>query len=132
MNTFNEDMQSGNLMKEEPRTRTLMEEADSYLRENPIPVLLGAVAVGVVVGLMVGSMEESRRRDPMRAFIDDLADGVRDRLKPWQRKARRAYASSSERVADAVHDAVERAKNIDVDPVVAPMAAWWKRIWNCG
>jgi len=131
MNTFNEDMQTGNLPKEEPPPRRLMQETDAYFRENPIPILLGAVAVGVVVGIFVASLEESRRRDPLREFIDDITEGVRGRLKPWQRKARRAYASSSERVADAVHDAVERARK-DVDPVVAPVAAWWKRIWSCG
>lgn len=98
---------------------------DAYLRENPIPAIIGAVAVGVAVGFLVALRETSRHREPVRGFFDDLAEGVRDRMKPLQQKARRAYANSSGRVTDAVHDAMDRARKLDVDPGV-----WWRRFWS--
>ena len=107
------------------RGQDLVRETENYVRGNPIPTLLGAVAVGVAIGLLARALERQREPEPLRDAVNDL----RAMLKPLAKKTRKAYADSSHAVHDAVANAVERAKDLDVDDYVDPVARWWKRLW---
>ena len=107
------------------RTQDLVREAESYVRGNPVPAILGAVAIGIVIGLVARSLEREREPEPIRDALDDL----RAMLKPLAKKTRKAYANSSHAVHDAVNHAVERARDLDVEHYADPVAKWWKRLW---
>jgi hypothetical protein len=107
------------------RGQDLVRETENYVRGNPIPAILGAVAVGIVIGLVARSLEREREPEPIRDALNEL----RGILKPLAKKTRGAYANSSHAVQDAVHGAVERARDLDVEHYVDPVAKWWKRLW---
>jgi len=103
----------------------LARQAENYVRANPIPALIGAVAVGFALGLISRSLEKQREPEPIR----DALNEIRSLLKPLAKKTRKAYAESSDTVREAVEHAVERAKELDVDRYVDPLSSWWKRLW---
>jgi hypothetical protein len=105
------------------RAQDLLRETDNQIRANPIPAVLVALGVGIAIGLLSRLIEPpARRREPLHDALDD----IRSLLATGARKGRSAYAHSAEAVRDAVEQAVEKARDIDVDPV----AKWWKRIWS--
>lgn len=107
------------------RGQDLVRETENYVRGNPIPALLGAIGVGIVIGLVARSLERQREPEPIRDAVNEL----RAILKPLAKKSRSAYAHSTDAVQDAVHHAVDRARDLDVEQYVDPVAKWWKRFW---
>ena len=103
----------------------LVRQTENYVRANPLAALLGAVAVGFALGLISRSLESPREPEPIR----DALNEIRAMLKPLAKKTRKAYADSSDVVRDAVEQAVEKAKDLDVDRYVDPLSGWWKRLW---
>jgi ElaB/YqjD/DUF883 family membrane-anchored ribosome-binding protein len=104
------------------RGEEMIRDTDRYVRENPIPVLLGAVAVGFLLGIAVHKLEQERKAEPLH----DALDEIRSFLKPLAKKARRAAAES----AEAVRGAANRVREVDVDSCAAPMAGWWRKLWS--
>ena len=47
------------------RAGEILRNTDHYVRENPVPVILGAVAVGFVIGLAVRSLDHDRKAAPI-------------------------------------------------------------------
>ena len=104
----------------------LVRQTENYVRANPVPALIGAVAVGFVLGLAVRSLEPEREAEPLRDALNDL----RGMLKPLKKKTSKAYANSSDTVREAVEQALDRAKDLHVERYVDPVAGWWKKLWN--
>jgi len=100
----------------------LLRQTENYVRGNPIPALLGAVAFGVAIGLVARSLETRREPEPLQDALNEL----RGLLGPLGKKTRKAYAETSDAVLEAVEQAVDRARDLDLDPV----AGWWKRLWS--
>lgn len=110
----------------ENRPQDFLREAEDYVRTNPIPALLGAVAVGFALGLVARSLESRREPEPIR----DALNEIRSMLGPLAKKTRQAYSDSSDAVREAVEHAVEAAKDFEMDRCVAPVTGWWKRLWS--
>ena len=105
------------------RAHDLLCETDNCIRANPIPAVLTALGVGFALGLATRLLElPDRKPEPLRDALDDL----RALLATGAKRGKRAYADSAEAVRDAVEHAVEKARDLDVDPV----ANWWKRLWS--
>ena len=105
------------------RAHDLLRETDNAIRANPIPAVLAALGVGFAIGLATRLLEiPERKPEPLRGALDDL----RALLASGAKRGQRAYADSAEAVRDAVEHAVEKARDLDVDPV----ANWWKRLWS--
>ncbi len=104
----------------EDRASDLARQADAALRENPIPAIITAVAIGFGVGLLVRALQPAPH--PLRDYFDETSDYVRSSLKPLKKKAKRAYKNS----AKVAHDLAEEIRDVDLDPV----ANWWKRLWS--
>ena len=104
------------------RAHDLLRETDNAIRANPIPAVLTALGVGFALGLATRLLElPERKPEPLRDALDDL----RSLLATGAKRGKRAYADSAEAVRDAVEHAVEKARDLDTDPV----ANWWKRLW---
>jgi len=101
----------------------LLSETDNLIRANPIPAVVAAFGIGLALGLATRFIEgPERKSDHLRDALDDL----RTLLATGAKRGKRAYADSAEAVRDAVEHAVEKARDIEVDPV----AKWWKRLWS--
>jgi hypothetical protein len=105
---------------------TLTQRADHYVRENPVPAVLTALAIGFGLGLLARLLETDRRHAPVQDCLDDTSHWLGSVFAPVAKKTRRAYATSR----DAVEHAADRVRDIDVDDYVDPVAKWWKRLWS--
>ena len=109
---------------------SLSERADTYVRANPVPAILTAVAIGFGLGLMARLLEPDRRREPIRDCLDESSDWLGSLFNPVAKKTRRAYTTSSKAVRGVVEDAGDRIRDIDADDYIDPVVKWWKRLWS--
>ena len=107
-----------------------LRQAGTYVKENPIPTIIGALAIGFAVGLIARSMEHESHADRIRGRLEDTEDYLKSILRPIAKRSKRAYSKSAEAVRDAVESAVDRARDIDVEDYTDPVVSWWGRVWN--
>ena len=108
----------------ETKTQEMTRRADHYLRENPIPAVIGAIAIGLAIGLLVRASQPRRSRweqagNDMEGYWDSV-------IPPLTKRAKKAYGRSSH----AIHDAVEAVRDVDVDDYIDPVASWFQRLWR--
>ena len=107
---------------------TARERTEFFLRENPVPTVIGALAVGLAIGLAIRySSESSRRETEVKSPFGDVNLGVLSLpfLWPFFKSVQRRYEDS----AEAVKDGVDRIKHVDVDRYVKPLRKQW-RSWT--
>ena len=111
-----------NTQEAKERAQDLLRETDNCIRANPLPAIITALGVGFAIGVLTRWVEPAPRREPWQDVLDDIREG----LSSSARRGKKAYAQTSEAVRDAVEQAVEKARDIEVDPVLK----WWKRLWS--
>jgi len=101
------------------------ERTEFFLRENPVPTVLGALAIGVAIGLAIrysssSAEKEIEAKSPLANV--DLSILSLPFLWPFFKSLRRKYEESTDVVKDGVH----RLKKVDVDRYVKPLRKKWK------
>ena len=112
------------------------ERTEYFMRENPVPTILGALGIGIAIGLAIryASASESRSRATemeVKLPFGNLNWSVLSLpfLWPLFKSARKGYERSADAVADAMKDGVKRLKKIDVDRYAKPIRKSWK-VWR--
>lgn len=111
-----------NTQEAKDHAQVLLRETDNAVRANPVPAILTAIGIGFALGLLIRHFEQAPKREPWQEALDE----IRGALASSAKRGRKAYAHSADVVRDAVEQAVEKAREIDVDPV----AKFWKRLWS--
>jgi hypothetical protein len=124
------EQQSGVAGNLKEKAGEITQRADAYVRQNPVPALIGAVALGFAIGLLARSAEPHRRHEPIQDCLDETGDFFSSLFSPVAKKSRHAYSASSRAVRDAVDAASSKVKDVDVDDYVDPVVKWWKRLWS--
>lgn len=109
------------------RAGTARERTEFYLRENPVPTVLGALALGLAIGLAIryASSPDEREVEAKTPLGNmDLSVLTLPFLWPFFKTVRRKYEDS----ADVMKEKVDRLKKIDVDDYVKPLRKKW-RAW---
>jgi ElaB/YqjD/DUF883 family membrane-anchored ribosome-binding protein len=101
------------------------QRTELILRENPVPTVLGALALGLAIGLAIryaSSSEEKEvgAKNPLKD-VNWSAVSI-PFLWPFFKTVKRKYQDST----DAVKDSIDRVKDIDVDRYVKPLRKRWK------
>ena len=101
------------------------ERTEFFLRENPVPTVLGALALGVAIGLAIryassSSEKEVEVKSPLGNV--DLSILSLPFLWPLFKTVRSKYEDS----ADVVKEGIDRVKKVDVDRYVKPLRKRWK------
>jgi ElaB/YqjD/DUF883 family membrane-anchored ribosome-binding protein len=109
------------------RASVARERTEFFLRENPVPTVLGALALGVAIGLAIrysshSAEKEVEAKSPLGNV--DLSILSLPFLWPFFKSVRRKYEDSTE----AVKEGVDRLKKVDVDRYVKPLRKKW-RAW---
>ncbi len=114
--------------------REKLRQAGRYVRENPVPTVMGALALGLAIGLAVRLMERDKRSSRIGERLDETEEYIRSVLEPLAKKSKRTYTKTADSIREAVENAVERAKDIDVEEYTDPVVGWWQRFWKkcCG
>jgi len=106
------------------------ERTEYFVRENPVPVILGALGIGIAIGLAIryGSAGERKTEIEVKSPLGDLNWSVLSLpfLWPLFKSAREKYERSADAVTDAMKDGVKRLKKIDVDRYAKPIRKRWK------
>ena len=106
------------------------ERTEFFLRENPVPTVLGALALGLAIGLAIRYASRPDEPEPvtMRNALKhiDWSAASMPFLWPFFRRVRRRYDDSAEVVSDAVREGIDRVKEVDVDRYVKPLRKQWK------
>ena len=104
---------------------TARERTEFFLRENPVPTVIGALALGVAIGLAIrysssSSEKEVEAKSPLGNV--DLSILTLPFLWPLFKSMRQKYEDST----DVVKDGVDRLKKVDVNRYVKPLRKKWK------
>lgn len=101
------------------------ERTEMFLRENPVPMIIGALAIGLGIGLAIRYASRSGEKEvelktPLGRinwsmlslpFLWPLFRGMKDKF---------------EESAGAMRDGVEHVRNIDLDRYTKPIRKRWK------
>ena len=102
------------------------ERTEYFVRENPVPTILGALGLGIAIGLAIrfASTSERKAEIEVKSPLGDINWGVLSLpfLWPLFKSAREKYESS----AEAMKDGVKHLKKIDVDRYAKPIRKRWK------
>jgi ElaB/YqjD/DUF883 family membrane-anchored ribosome-binding protein len=105
------------------------ERTEFFLRENPVPTVLGALALGLAIGLAI--RYSSRPEEPSVSIKRALKEFDWNSIAPaflpgLMKSVKRSYADS----AEAVKDKLERVKDVDVDDYMKPLRKRWKKLFS--
>ena len=105
------------------------QRTEFFLRENPVPTILGALAIGLAIGLAIrysSSAEENEieaKPSPGNMHWGFLSLPF---LWPFVKSLKEKYRDS----AEAVKEGVDRARNIDIHRYTKPIRKRWKAQTN--
>jgi ElaB/YqjD/DUF883 family membrane-anchored ribosome-binding protein len=106
-----------------------LHRADVYVRQNPVPTILGALAVGFLIGVLVRSSEPTPR-SRWNSAREDAEDQLRDLLSSLGKKGKKAYKKSASAVRDGISDATDAVRSIDLDDYTDPVTSWLGKLWK--
>ncbi len=114
------------------QAKEALHRADEYVRENPVPMILGALAIGFALGLLVHHSEPTPRSrwDDVRDCVGDSEESLKDLLKAVAKQSRKAYKKGSGAVRGVVDDAKSKAHDIDLDDYTDPVTDWFRKLWK--
>ena len=101
------------------------ERTELFLRENPVPLILGALAAGLAIGLAIRYTATSEEKEvEVKSPLGRIDWGVLSLpfLWPIFKSLKEKYHDS----ADAVRDSVGRVKKIDIERYTKPVRKRWK------
>jgi hypothetical protein len=102
------------------------DRTEYFVRENPVPTILGALGLGIAIGLAIriASTSERKAEIELKSPLGNFDWRVLSLpfLWPLFKSAREKYESS----AEAMKDGVERLKKIDVNRYAKPIRKRWK------
>jgi ElaB/YqjD/DUF883 family membrane-anchored ribosome-binding protein len=109
------------------RASVARERTEFFLRENPVPTVIGALALGVAIGLAIrysssSAEKEVEAKSPLANV--DLSILSLPFLWPLFKSLRRKYEDS----AEVVKEGMDKLKKVDVDRYVKPLRKKW-RAW---
>src|SRR5438874_10330294 len=106
------------------------ERTEYFVRENPVPAILGALGIGIAIGLAIRYAAPTERKTEIevKSPLGDLNWSVLSLpfLWPFFKSAKQKYEKSADVVADAMEQGVKRFKKIDVDRYAKPIRKRWK------
>jgi hypothetical protein len=103
-------------------TSPVRERTELFLRENPVPMILGALAAGLAIGLAIRYASRSDEKEvEVKTPLGNLNWSVLSLPFLWP-----LVRGMKERLEDSTDSIRESVKNIDVDRYTKPIRKRWK------
>jgi len=100
------------------RSTSARERTELFLRENPVPMIIGALTAGLAIGLAI---RYASRSDEGNSKIDRINWSVLSLPFLWP-----MFRSMKERVGESADAVSESVKSIDLDRYTRPIRKRWK------
>jgi len=114
------------------RATVARQKTEFFLRENPVPTILGALAIGIAIGLAYRySTEHEEKQIEAKTPLGnvDLSFLTLPFLWPFFKTVKNRYEDTADVVKDRVGEGVDRLRKVDVDEYVKPLRKQW-RSWT--
>jgi len=66
----------------------------------------------------------------LRERAEDAEENLRSLLNTLGKRSRKAYKKGSSAVRDAVEEAADAARKIDVEDYTDPISNWFQKLWK--
>jgi hypothetical protein len=106
------------------RTGRALERTEHFLRENPVPTILGALGLGIAIGLAIRYASEPKREVTVESPWGKVNWSLLSLPFLWP-----LFKSAREKSADVMRNGVKRLKKMDVERYAKPIRKRWK-IWT--
>jgi len=103
------------------RTASARERTELFLRENPVPTILGALGIGLAIGLAIRFSSTAGEEEKTGAGINWRLLSL-PILWPFFKSVKEKYDESTE----AVKEGVDRVRNIDMQHYTKPIRKRWQ------
>lgn len=101
------------------------ERTEMFLRENPVPMIIGALAIGLGIGLAIRYASRSEEKEmELKTPLGRINWSMLSLPFLWP--VFRGMKEKFEESAGAVRDGVDHVRNIDLDHYTKPIRKRWK------
>jgi hypothetical protein len=106
------------------RTSVAREKTEMFVRQNPVPTIVGALVVGVVIGWALRHATAEDEEEVVAPGLGRLSLGSLSLpfLWPFLKSVKEKYEDS----AETVKEGVDRLREIDVSRYTKPIRKRWK------
>lgn len=101
------------------RGRIVREQTETFLRENPVPMIIGALAAGLAIGLAIRYASRSDQKE-VKAPLGRINWSVLSLPFLWP-----LFHGMKEKLEDSADAIKEGVRNIDVDRYTKPIRKRW-------
>jgi ElaB/YqjD/DUF883 family membrane-anchored ribosome-binding protein len=103
-----------------------LERTEDFVRENPVPTILGALGLGVAIGLAIRYVApaERKREIEIESPWGKINWSILSLPFLWP-----LFKSAREKSADVMRDGVKRLRKMDVEQYAKPIRKRW-RAWT--
>ena len=110
------------------RATDARDRAEFFLRENPVPTIVGALAVGLAIGWALRHATSSEAKEEVKTPLGEINLGFLSLpfLWPFFKSVRKGYEES----AETLKDGVDRLRRVDIPRYAKPLRKRWKAWTN--
>jgi hypothetical protein len=100
------------------------ERTEYFLRENPVPMILGALATGLAIGLAIRHASSAERKEKTKSSLDGINWSFLSLPFLWP--VFKSLKTKYENSAEAVKEGVDRVRSADIQRYTKPIRKRWK------
>jgi ElaB/YqjD/DUF883 family membrane-anchored ribosome-binding protein len=113
---------SDNWEQVKEKAATARERTELFLRENPVPTILGALGIGLAIGLAIRYASTTAEKEKIPVANINWGFLSLPFLWPFFKSVRDKYEDSTE----VLKEGVDRVRNVDVHRYTKPIRKRWK------
>jgi hypothetical protein len=102
------------------------DRTEYFVRENPMPTILGALGLGIAIGLAIRYATEPKTDVEVKSPLGNVDWSWSFLSLPFLWPFFKSAKEKCETSAEAVKDGVKRLKKIDIDDYAKPIRKRWK------
>jgi hypothetical protein len=100
------------------------ERTEYFLRENPVPMILAALATGLAIGLAIRHASSAEQKEKAKSSLDGINWSFLSLPFLWP--VFKSFKTKCEDSAEAVKEGVDRVRGIDIQRYTKPIRKRWK------
>lgn len=112
---------------EEPPPSALA-RTETFVRQNPVPIIIGALVFGVVAGWALRQTTREEKIVQTKTPLGDISWSFLSLpfLWPFFKSVREKAGESVEAISDSMRDGAKRLRKIDMDDYAKPLRKRWR------